>query len=101
VETKLRQLRPQLKVAALLVDAVLQGLNRRFEGYSDCQELVLASITLPQFRLRWLDEPKKASVRATLYQHRHTMILLDSEMFMSRHVSPNHRMMNLLSSCRK
>jgi len=64
---EMRQLRPQLKVAAALVDAVLQGLTTRFEGYSDRQELVLASITLPQFRLRWLDESNEASACAALY----------------------------------
>ena len=73
LQTKLRQLKPQLKVAAPLVDAVLQGLAKRFEGYSDREELVLASITLPQFRLRWLDESKKASARAALYQHCHSL----------------------------
>ena len=55
------------------MDAVLQSRNRRFEGYSDRQELVLASFTLPQFRLRWLGESKKAFARATLYQHCHTV----------------------------
>ena len=32
-------------------------------------ELLLASVTLPQFRLRWLDESKISSCRSLLYEH--------------------------------
>jgi len=68
LETKLRQLRPKLKVAGPFVDAILGGVAKRFEGYWDRQELVLASITLPQFRLRWLDDGKKASACSAVYE---------------------------------
>ena len=68
LEMKLRALRSNLKVAAPLVDAILTGLANRFAGYHERQDLILASITLPQFRLRWLDDSKKASARCMLYE---------------------------------
>ena len=51
--------RPTVKLADPLVDAILVGLVTRFAGYSEREDLILASVTLPQFRLRWLDEVKK------------------------------------------
>ena len=52
LEMKLKALQPSLKVAAPLVDAILAGLSKRFARYHERQDLILASITLPQFRLR-------------------------------------------------
>ena len=47
-----------MKLADPLVDAILAGLVT-FAVYSESEDLILASITLPQFRRRWLDEVKK------------------------------------------
>jgi len=47
LEMKLKALRPNLRVAASLVDAILAGLSKRFAGYHERQDLILASITLP------------------------------------------------------
>ena len=47
LEMKLKALRPNLKVAAPLVDAILAGLSKRFAGYHERQDLILASIILP------------------------------------------------------
>ena len=67
LEMKLKPLRPNLKAAAPLVDAILSGVTKRFAGYPDRPELFLASVTLPQFRLGWLDESKRSSCRSLLY----------------------------------
>ena len=69
LEMKLKAPRPNLKAAAPLVDAILAGVTKRFAGYPDRPELFLASVTLPQFRLRWLDESKRSSCRSLLYEH--------------------------------
>jgi len=40
-------------LAGPLIDAILSALGTtRFTGYSDRSELIIASVTLPQFRLR-------------------------------------------------
>jgi hypothetical protein len=39
-----------------LVDAVLTGLDARFKDYDTRNELIIASVTLPQFRLKLLDD---------------------------------------------
>ena len=57
-----------MKLADPLVDAILGGLVTCFAGYSEHEDLILASITLPQFRLRWLDEVKRERTRALLYE---------------------------------
>ena len=57
-----------MKLADPLVDAILAGLVTRFAEYSEREDLILASITLPQFRMWWLDEVKKERARALLYE---------------------------------
>lgn len=52
-----------------LVDALLDGLATRFAGYSEREDLIIASLTLPQFRLRWLDDDRKGHARTLLYQY--------------------------------
>ena len=56
-----------MKLTYPLVDAILAGLVTRFAEYSEREDLILASITLPQFRMWWLDEVKKERTRA-LYE---------------------------------
>ena len=51
------------------MDALLDDLATRFASYSEREDLIIASITLPQFRLRWLDDDKKAYARTLLYQY--------------------------------
>jgi hypothetical protein len=40
-----------------------------FFDRSDFSDLIMASITLPQFKLRWLDEAGKERARSLLYNH--------------------------------
>lgn len=66
---KLNALKPSLQHAGPLVDAILAGLADRFNGYSERTELIIASVTLPQFKLRWLDDVGKENARSLLYSH--------------------------------
>ena len=62
-------IKPTLKLAISLADAVLAGLNKRFQGYDTRHDLILAIVTLPQFRMRWLeDDDKKSQARTLLYE---------------------------------
>jgi len=61
LECKLRALKPSVKLTGPLIDAILSALGTRFAAYSDRSELIIATVTLPQFRLRWLDKAKKAA----------------------------------------
>jgi hypothetical protein len=56
---KLTAMKPNLKIAVPLVDAILDGLNSRFEGFETRADALLSTVTLPQFRLRWLEDTEK------------------------------------------
>jgi len=62
-----------LKYAGPLADAVLAGIAKRFTGFFDRSDLILASVTLPQFKLRWLDDSGKERARTLLYTYARTM----------------------------
>ena len=67
LKTKLFTVRLTLKYCTPLADALLQGVDTRFQGYMDRQDLVLASLTMPQFRLRWLpDEAARQTAKLLL-----------------------------------
>jgi len=69
LRTKLLAIKPTLKLAAPLLDAVLSGVSERFQGYDTRHDLIIASVTLPQFRLRWLMMMrKKGQARTLLYE---------------------------------
>jgi hypothetical protein len=69
LETKLKSLKPTLKYACPLADAILSGITKRFSGFFYRSDLIMASIMLPQFKLRWLDEAGKERTRSLLYSH--------------------------------
>jgi len=69
LECKLRAPKPNVKLTGPLIDAILSALGTRFAGYGDRSELIIASVTLPQFTLRWLDDAKKAAVRSLMYEY--------------------------------
>ena len=64
LKRQLRLVREGLKLASPLVDAVLTGIEKRFDEYFARDDLILASITHPEFRLRWLEKDTKAKDRA-------------------------------------
>jgi hypothetical protein len=61
LRSKLINLRNEVKYATPLANAVLDGIERRFASWFDDEDLILAAVTLPQFRLRWCsdDESKE------------------------------------------
>ena len=65
---KLKSIRPTLKLAAPLVDAVHTGIVSRFGSYFDRSDLILSSVTTPAFHLRWLNsDEKRERARSLLY----------------------------------
>lgn len=67
LKTKLASVKLSLKYCAPLADALLQGVDTRFQGYMDRPDLMLASLTMPQFRLRWLpDEAARQTAKLLL-----------------------------------
>ena len=73
LEFKLKLLKPTLKYAGPLADAVLAGIAKRFTGFFDRSDLIMASITLPQFKLCWLDDSGKEQARSLLRSYARTM----------------------------
>ena len=62
-----------MKYAGPLADAVLAGIAKRFTGFFDRSDLIMASITLPQFKLCWLDDSGKEQARSLLCSYARTM----------------------------
>ena len=69
LQNKLNALKPGLQFAASLVDAVLSGVAKLFAGYRERNDLIIATVSVPQFKLRWLEEPDKERARSLLYSH--------------------------------
>ena len=69
LQNRLQAVKPGLKYAGPLADAVLAGISQRFLGYFERTDLIVASVTLPQFKLRWLDDAGKEHARSLLYSH--------------------------------
>ena len=64
-----------MKFAVSLADAVLAGHDKRVQGYDTRHDLILDSVTLPQFRMRWLEDDDRKS-RAFLIRSLYTCSLL-------------------------
>ena len=64
LKRQLRFVREGQKLASPLVDALLTGIEKRFDGYFARDDLILACITHPEFRLRWLEKDTEAKDRA-------------------------------------
>ena len=56
LKKQLLKTRENLKLASPLVDALLTGVEKRFSGYLGRNDLILSSLTHPQFRLRWVED---------------------------------------------
>lgn len=53
LRNKVSQLKDQVRYATPLIKAVLDGIESRFGSWFNDDDLTLAAVTLPQFRLRW------------------------------------------------
>ncbi|XP_071573305.1 uncharacterized protein [Temnothorax nylanderi] len=67
LKKKLSEVRQSVKLVVPLVDALLKGIEARFDNLLQREDLILDSIVHPQFRLRWMDsEEKKLRGKALL-----------------------------------
>ena len=69
LQNRLQAVKTGLKYASPLVDAVLSGIAERFIGYWERTDLIVANVTLPQVKVRWLDDACKENARSLLYSH--------------------------------
>lgn len=54
LRVRLTTIRSMLKSAGPLADAILSGLNKRFGAFEAKEDLLIASVSHPQFKLRWI-----------------------------------------------
>jgi len=59
LKKKLSEVRQSVKLVVPVVDALLKGIDSRFDNLLQREDLILASIVHPQFRLRWMDSEEK------------------------------------------
>ena len=59
LKKQLHKIRDVVKVTIPLTDAILAGIDKRYNDYFSRSDLILSSITHPQFRMRWIEEPNK------------------------------------------
>ncbi|XP_025760049.1 uncharacterized protein LOC109199633 [Oreochromis niloticus] len=60
-------LQDEFKLTASLPDIIVKAIKVRFSSMMDNKEALLAAVTLPKFKLRWIrEEEKKDMVRAML-----------------------------------
>ncbi|KAL3991392.1 C-C motif chemokine 4 [Sarotherodon galilaeus] len=60
-------LQDELKLTASLPDIIVKAIKVRFSSMMDNKEALLAAVTLPKFKLRWIrEEEKKDMVRVML-----------------------------------
>ena len=53
LRNKVNQVKDQVRYATPLISAVLDGIESRFGSWFNDENLTLATVTLPHFRLRW------------------------------------------------
>ena len=55
LKKKLNEAKASMMIAAPLADSLLKGIDKRFQGYFQCKDLILVSMTMPQFPTRWVE----------------------------------------------
>jgi hypothetical protein len=73
-------MRGELNYTKLLVDAILTGIEMRYGDQFDDHEMILASVTLPDMKLAWLETQEQINNARSLVQRKLKKIqLLQSE----------------------
>ncbi|KAL4007527.1 hypothetical protein ACER0C_001379 [Sarotherodon galilaeus] len=73
-------LQDKLKLTASLPDIIVKAIKVRFSSMMDNKEALLAAVTLPKFKLRWIrEEEKKDMVRAMFTTECHGLSLEDQQ----------------------
>ncbi|XP_073718934.1 uncharacterized protein [Misgurnus anguillicaudatus] len=73
--SKLLEVKEGLIIATGLPDAIVQAIKTRFASVLESNDAILAAVTLPMFKLRWLrDQRKKEIVKGMLAAECHKLI---------------------------
>ncbi|XP_073668227.1 uncharacterized protein [Paramisgurnus dabryanus] len=73
--SKLLEVKEGLIIATGLPDAIVQAIKTRFASVLESNDAILAAVTLPMFKLRWLrDQRKKEMVKGMLAAECHKLI---------------------------
>uniref|UniRef100_A0AAY5KS23 HAT C-terminal dimerisation domain-containing protein n=1 Tax=Esox lucius TaxID=8010 RepID=A0AAY5KS23_ESOLU len=73
--SKLLEIKEGLIIATGLPDAIVQAIKTRFASILESNDAILAAVTLPMFKLRWLrDQRKKEMVKGMLAEECHKLI---------------------------
>uniref|UniRef100_T1IH67 HAT C-terminal dimerisation domain-containing protein n=1 Tax=Strigamia maritima TaxID=126957 RepID=T1IH67_STRMM len=59
IKTRLQTMKPKLVYSKSLVEAIQAGLEKRFGSCYDDRELIIATVTIPQFKLFWIDSEEE------------------------------------------
>ena len=68
LKQKLLDLQHNLRYAVPLVKALVAGMEKRFDHLMDRDDLILASVTMPRFKLRWIKEDTKREYAKSLLE---------------------------------
>ncbi|KAJ8364869.1 hypothetical protein SKAU_G00137000 [Synaphobranchus kaupii] len=73
--SKTLEMKDDLTVATGLPEAIVQAIKRRFASVLESNDAMLAAVTLPKFKLRWLrDQKKKEMVKGILAAECHKFV---------------------------
>ncbi|XP_038123771.1 zinc finger BED domain-containing protein 4-like [Cyprinodon tularosa] len=70
--SKILEVKDSLTVATGLPEAIVQAIKRRFASVLESNDAMLAAVTLPKFKLRWVrDQRKKEMIKGILIAECH------------------------------
>ncbi|KAI4819688.1 hypothetical protein KUCAC02_004928 [Chaenocephalus aceratus] len=73
--SKTLEMKDSLTVATGLPEAIVQAIKKRFASVLESNDAMLAAVTLPKFKLRWVrDQRKKEMVKGILAAECHKFL---------------------------